>query len=84
MKKIDVPAVREEARFFCDKHPDRECYTRVSTSCWYGSKFDILNLKMNLCDECMEEFYKMVKKKFGVEPKEDDSVFLRRCCCEMD
>lgn len=79
MKKVTVPAVREEASYFCDKHPDRECFTKVMTMCWYGSQFDILNLQMNLCDECMAEFYKYVEAKFGVSPKEDESFLLGRC-----
>lgn len=70
MKKIIVPAVREESKYFCDKHPDRECFTKAITLCWYGSKFDTLNLKMHLCDECMETLYNYVKENFGVKPDE--------------
>ena len=85
MKKVIVERVREDAKFYCDKHPDRECYTTVRTSCWYGSQFDMFNLKMNLCDECMKEFYDMVKEKFGVEPVDDDGgMFVYGCCCERD
>ena len=83
MKKILVEKVREEAKYFCDKHPDRECFTKVVTTCWYGSRFDMDTLKINLCDECMEEFYKLVKENFGVEPKEDENIFCGECpCCE--
>jgi hypothetical protein len=86
MKKVIVERVREEAKFFCDKHPDRECYTRVQTSCWYGSVFDMYHIKVNLCDECMTKFYDFIKENFGVEPFEDDfgTVMTRRCCCEND
>jgi len=72
MKKIIKKPVRERAKYFCDKHKDRECYTTVKTICWYGSKFDLNNLDMNLCDECMERFYKYIKKTFGVEPIDRD------------
>lgn len=72
MKKIITKRVDEESKYFCDKHPDRECYTKVMTQCWYGSEFDLLNIKMNLCDECMGKFYKMVKENFGVEPQEEE------------
>lgn len=72
MKKIITPAIHEEASYFCDKHPERECFTEIRSSCWYGSGFDMNNIKMNLCDECMEEFYKIIKEKFGVEPFYDE------------
>lgn len=71
MKKVNIPAQREEAQYFCDKHPDRECYNQVNTKCWYGSEFDMLNLEMHLCDECMLKFYAWVKETFGVEPQDD-------------
>jgi hypothetical protein len=80
MKKVITERVYEEVKFFCDKHPDRECFTRVNTLCWYGSHFDTLNLKMNLCDECMESFYKYVKENFGIEPSE--SMLMTRCYCQ--
>jgi len=83
MKKVIVERVREDAKYFCDKHPDRECYTSVRTSCWYGSEFDMLNLNANLCDECMTEFYQIMKDKFNVKPTEEEIV-IYRCCCERD
>lgn len=70
MKKILVAPVRGEAKYYCDKHPDRECSSEVRTMCWYGSQFDLLNLNMNLCDECMDKFYALVKENFGMEPIE--------------
>ena len=81
MKTVIVERVREEAKFFCDKHKDREAFTEVRTMCWYGSKFDLMNVTVNLCDECMEEFYADIKQKFGVSPVEDESVFVPRCYC---
>jgi hypothetical protein len=74
MKKIIQPLIRERAQYYCDKHPDRECHAEVKTMCWYGSTFDLLNLEMHLCDECMKEFYDLVKERFGVEPKECDII----------
>jgi hypothetical protein len=70
MKRIITPGVREKVEYYCDRHPDRESFAEVKTSCWYGSQFDLLNLEMHLCDECMKEFYDHVKEKYGVEPKE--------------
>lgn len=75
MKRIIVEKVREESKYFCDKHPDRECYTKIVSTGWYGSQFDCFHLTLNLCDECMEEFYKYVKKTFGVDPVEDVCLF---------
>lgn len=70
MKKILVRPIRGESKYYCDKHPDRECFSEVRTMYWYGSQFDLLNLNMNLCDECMDKFYAYVKETFGVEPVE--------------
>jgi len=41
MKKVTVQGVLEESQFFCDKHPDRECYSELKTASWYGSNHDI-------------------------------------------
>lgn len=81
MKKVTIEQVHEQAKYFCDRHPDRECYTEVRSSCWYGSKFDLLHIKVNMCDECMEEFYQYIKEKFGVEPYDDELSLVRNCCC---
>ncbi len=78
MKKILVHPVREEAKYFCDKHPDREAFTEVVSMCWYGSKFDLQHIRMNLCDECMDRLYTFVKENFGVEPF-DDGIQCLRC-----
>lgn len=62
----------EEAAYFCDVHPDKECYSRIESVSWYGSKFDMMKLELNLCDECLTEFYEYMKEKYKVEPKEFD------------
>ena len=80
MKKVITPAVREESKFFCDKHPKRECFTKVVTQCWYGSNFDTLNLQLHLCDECIKSFYKYVKRNFGVDPEENENIFRCPLC----
>jgi hypothetical protein len=84
MKKVIVSRVREEAKYFCDKHPDRECFTQVKTNCWYGSMFDLQHIRMNLCDECMEKFYKMVEENFGVKTFDDSISLMARCPYEDD
>ena len=81
MKKVLVEKVREEAKYYCDKHPDRECFTQIMTMCWYGSDFDLNHIKSNLCDECLAELYRFMKEKFGVEPFEDE-ISTKCPCCE--
>jgi hypothetical protein len=81
MKKVIVEKVREQAKYFCDKHPDRECYTEVRSSCWYGSQFDLLNIKVNMCDECLAAFYAYIKENFRIEPIEDEMALVRHCFC---
>jgi hypothetical protein len=68
MKRIITPGIKEESIYFCDKHPDRECFTEIKTIAWYGSKFDGDNLTIHLCDVCYKEFLTKCKKKYGVEP----------------
>ena len=70
MKKVDVKGVLEESRYFCDKHPDRECFSELKTASWYGSKFDMTGAELHLCDECLEAMYQMLEKQFGVKPKD--------------
>lgn len=71
MKKIVVQKVHEEAKFFCDKHPDRECYSELKTTSWYGSEFDMTGIELHLCDSCLFDFYKKIQQEFGVSPKDN-------------
>lgn len=70
MKRVITERVLEDAKYFCDKHPDRECYSEVKTASWYGSKFDMSGVEFHLCDECLEELYKEFLQKYGVKPKD--------------
>jgi hypothetical protein len=72
MKKIIVQKALEEAQYFCDKHPDRECFSELKTASWYGSNFDMTGLEVHLCDECLGEMFKQIEEKFGVKPKDID------------
>lgn len=72
MKKVLKEQVMEDAKYFCDVHPDRECFTELQTSSWYGSEFDMMQVKLHLCDECLTELYAHLKAKYGVEPKDID------------
>lgn len=70
MKKISVEKVLEEAQYFCDKHPDRECFTELKIASWYGSKLDMTGIEVHLCDECLDAMYKLLEAQFHVKPKE--------------
>jgi hypothetical protein len=70
MKKIITQGVLEDAKFFCDKHPDRECFSEIKTASWYGSNFDMMGTEFHLCDECLEELYKEFKARYNVTPKD--------------
>jgi hypothetical protein len=72
MKKIIHNQVLEESAYFCDVHPNKQCYSRIETISWYGSNYDMMKIELHLCDECLEEFYKHMKVKYNVEPKEVD------------
>ena len=68
MKKVKVEKVLEEAEYFCDRHPDRECFSEVKTASWYGSTFDMTGCEFHLCDECLKELYAAFLQKYGVKP----------------
>lgn len=70
MKKVNVEKVLEEAQYFCDKHPDRECFSELKTASWYGSKFDLTGIEIHLCDECLEAMYKLLAAQFNTKPKD--------------
>lgn len=82
MKKTTVERVREEAKYFCDKHPDRECFSEIKSQVWYGSGFDLQHIKVNLCDECLEALYNYIKENFGVESYNDELSLFGRCPCQ--
>jgi len=70
MKKVLKEEVMEQAKYFCDKHPERECFSRLETISWYGSIYDMDVIELHICDECLLEIYKLLEEKFGVKPKE--------------
>jgi hypothetical protein len=74
MKKVITQKVLEEVQYFCDAHPERECFSELKTASWYGSHFDLLSTEVHLCDECMTELYKNLKEKYNVEPKDIDLI----------
>lgn len=72
MKVVTQKYQSEDAKYFCDKHPDRECYSELILSSWYGSCFDMNVVTVHLCDECVKEMYALLKKEFRVEPEQID------------
>lgn len=70
MKRILQEKVREEAQYFCDKHPERECFSELKTASWYGSQFDMTGIEIHLCDECLKDFYALCWQKYLVRPKD--------------
>ena len=68
MKKVLTEKVLEEAQYFCDRHPDRECFTELKTASWYGSRFDMTGIEIHLCDECLQEMYDRLFSMFGIKP----------------
>lgn len=72
MKKIIQEEALEKAEYYCDKHPDRECFTELKTASWYGSEFDMTGIEIHLCDECLKEFYKHCLETYKIKPKDID------------
>jgi hypothetical protein len=58
----------EISKYYCDKHTDRECFSKLNTMSWYGSGHDMFSVEVHLCDECLDEMYDFIKKKFKIEP----------------
>jgi hypothetical protein len=65
MKVVITPAIREEARYFCDKHQTTECFTEMSMQSWYGSSYDTERITWQMCDECVKEVRAFLDEKFG-------------------
>lgn len=70
MKVVTQKYQSEDAKYYCDKHPERECYSELQLSSWYGSCFDMNLVKVHLCDTCVQDIYAFLKKEFKAEPKE--------------
>jgi hypothetical protein len=70
MKRVTTPFQREDATYFCDKHPDRECATQLELISWYGSIYDMTKVEAHLCDECVKEMRQLLEKEFKVKPED--------------
>jgi len=70
VKKVITEAIIEEAKFYCDLHKDRECFSELTISSWCGSKYDMMGIELHLCDECLNIIYDNLYKTFLIKPKE--------------
>lgn len=70
MKKVLQEKVLEEAIYYCDKHPNRECFSELTTVSWYGSKFDMTGIEVHLCDECLHDMFDYLYSVFAIKPKD--------------
>ena len=74
MKKIIVQKALEEAEYYCDKHPDRKCYSELKTFSWYGSSYDMMGIEIHLCDECLIKVYDWLENNYKIQPKGLDLI----------
>jgi hypothetical protein len=76
MKKVLVPYQREEFIKYCDKHDRRECDGNLWLTFGYGSKHDMSEVSIDLCDECADKLLEYLKKEFGEAAKLKESNLL--------
>lgn len=74
MKVVTKEEVMEEVKYFCDNHPDKECFSELKTMSWYGSCYDMMAVEIHLCDECMKDLYIHLNEKYKKEPEEIDLI----------
>lgn len=70
MKKILVESVIEECEYFCDKHPDKEAFSQLNITSWYGSEYDLMGVEVHLCDECVKKMYEYINNEYNLTPKD--------------
>lgn len=75
MKVVTTPLVREESKYYCDSC-GVECFAEVKMNAWYGSKFDMTQTTIHLCDDCWERVKKTLKDNFGIDGKVEDIIEL--------
>lgn len=73
MKKVLIPLRREESIRYCDKHHDRECNGDIQITFNYGSKYDLSEIGLDICDECADRLVDYLKKEFGNRMRFKDS-----------
>ena len=66
MKKITVSERYEEAEFFCDSC-GCPAFGQLQIHFWYGSKMDLSQGIVHLCDGCAQKIIDNLKTNFGVD-----------------
>lgn len=66
MKKVLVPKQSEEATFYCDSC-GIEAFGQLSIHFWYGSKMDMSQAQIHLCDDCAKRIMESLKTNFGID-----------------
>jgi len=74
MKKVLQPEVKEISEFRCDIHNDREACVQLTLAAGYGSKYDLQEIRLDLCDECADNLIHDLKLRFGDVVKLKDIV----------
>jgi len=64
MKIVTTESVREEYKLMCDRHPNKEAYSTVNFHGVYGSPFDLMEFKADMCNDCAQELYKILNTFF--------------------
>lgn len=75
MKNVTTPAVREEAEYYCDSC-GVEAFIEVKMNAWYGSKFDMSQTTIHLCDDCWVRIKDTLKSGFGIDGKTESITEL--------
>ena len=52
----------------CKTHTD-QAHSQLTLWFWYGSKYDMSQGNLHMCDKCAEEVMEYLKKKFDIEGK---------------
>ncbi len=66
MKKITVSQRYEEAEFTCDSC-GKQAFGQLQMHFWYGSKMDLSQGTVHLCDECAQKVIDSLKSNFGID-----------------
>ena len=74
MKKVPVEG-QIEAEFECD-HCGKDAHGQLSIHFWYGSKYDLTQGTVYLCDPCADNLIKILKQNFNINIEMKDITEL--------
>lgn len=75
MKRVIVPGVREECEFVCDSCK-KDAYGCLQFSFWYGSKKDMTQATLHLCDECADSVINSIQRGLKISIDFQDIIEL--------